>query len=165
MKNAIFICSLLIASFFGCSTFSLGSSENSAWSMAGGEQPKGAVRIISVSVDKSGEWGSLEKEISAMLPLLFLEESYLVVPSREAADFSAEVTVREREYLSGWRTRRSLSVELRLWDTGNEGPLPLSAGRALYQGKRSLASSQTLSDMLRKAVKNAIGGLPGRGRQ
>jgi len=161
MKQTLLYCSLLFLFLFGsCSTF--GSSENSAWVTANNEKINGTVKLVSVSAEKSGEWGSLEKEISGLLPLLFLEESYLMVSPGEKADFKAEVRVREREYSSGWQTKRSLSVELRLWAADTDGPLPLSAGRALADGRQSLASSQTLGNMLRKAVKNAVSGLPKR---
>ena len=152
-----FVFTLLI--FGSCVSFD--SSESSSWA-AGKEEGRGTIRIISVSVERSGERGALEKEINDLLPLLFSEEAYLVVPSSVRADYAAEVKVREREYPDGWQTKRSLSAELRLWiDDGSCGePFPLSAGRALNNGKQSLASSRTLSAMLRKAVKNAIQGLP-----
>ena len=148
-----------LALLAGCSTLPLDSSENSSWSQSGIGKLRGTIRIISVSADKSGEWGSLEKEIADLLPLLFSEESYRVVPASEEADYCAEVKAREREYPVGWRTKRSLSVEVRLWRGNTSGPLPLSAGRSLIQGKQSLASSKTTSAMLRKAIKNAIRGL------
>ena len=151
-----------LTGFFGaCSSFSVSSSEESSWAAEQIEQVKGSIQIISVSVERSGEWGSLEKEITGLLPLLFLEEFYLVVPSAAGADYSAGVIVREREYPDGWQIRRSLSVEVRLWAGNTDEPLPLTAGRSLSNGRKSLASSKTLSSMLRKAIKGAIGGLPG----
>ena len=156
-RRVLFLFLALIVLFAGCSTF-----ENNAWDAVGAESSRGTIRITSVSADKSGEWGSLEKEINDLLPLLFREESYLVVSSSASADYSVEVKVREREFTDGWRTKRSLSVELRLWAAGDTGTLPLSAGRAIIQGKQSLASSKTLSSMLRTAVKNAVKGLPAR---
>ena len=143
----------------GCVSFD--SSESAFWTTGDGNNTRGTVRIISVSVERSGEWSSIEKEISDLLPLLFSEEAYLMVSPAATADYSAEVKVREREYPDGWETRRSLSAEVRLWpgDSFFEKPLPLSAGRALNHGKQSLASSKTLCAMLRKAVKNAVQGL------
>ena len=146
------------------SCVSFDSSESSSWAGGDSKKVKGTIRIVSVSAEKRGEWGVLENEISALLPLLFFEEACLVVSPSDPADYSAEVTVREREYTDGWQTRRSLSAEARLWaDDGSSGlGLPVSAGRALNQGKQSFASSKTLSTMLRKAVKNAVRGLPGK---
>ena len=155
---------LALVTFFGaCASFPLDSSESAAWAAGGIENAKGRIRIISVSAERSGEWGSLEKEINDLMPLLFSEESYLVVPSAVQADYSAEVKVREREYPDGWKMKRSLSAEVRLWVGDTTVPLPLSAGRSLIHGKQSLASSKTLSNMLRRAVKNAVSGLPPKG--
>ena len=145
----------------GCSSFN--SSKDESWSSGEMKEIKGSVRIISVSVERSGEWSSLEKEINDLLPLLFSEESYLVVSPSCLSDYSATVKAREREYPDEWQMSRSLSVEIRLWAAGETDgiePLPLSAGRSIAHGTQSLASSGVLSDMLRKAVKNAVNGLP-----
>jgi len=168
----------------GCVSFD--SSESSSWAAGKSEDLKGVVRIISVSVDKSGEYGGLENEVRDLLPLLFLEQGYMTVSSGgkmalSSGNFpdsgglpfySANVKIREREYQDGWKTSRSLSAELRLWAADNgtneiapdAQPLPLSAGRALNNGKKSFSSSGTLSAMLRKAIKNAVGALPQKGR-
>ncbi|MCL2318482.1 MAG: hypothetical protein FWC45_00225 [Treponema sp.] len=150
-----------------CASLSFDTSESASWAAADSGKVRGSIRIISVSAERSGEWGTLEKEITDLLPLLFMEEGYLTVSPSGLSDYAAEVTVREREYPDGWQTKRSLSAEVRLW--AGEGkdpaclPLPLSAGRALNNGKQSFASSKTLSAMLRKAVKNAVAGLPPKG--
>ena len=159
----LFLYSVMTAAlvFFGaCSSLPFDSSESSAWAAGGQERTRGSIQIVSVSADKAGEWGSLEKEVLDLLPLLFFEESYIVVSSPGEADYSVDVKLREREYPEGWQTRRSLSAEVRIWAAGSAEPLPLSAGRSLMNGKQSLSSSKTLSVMLRKAVKNAVNGLP-----
>ena len=158
------------------SCVSFDTSESSSWASGKNEKLRGIIRIISVSVEKSGEWGGLEKELNDLTPLLFSEQGYVTVfpDDREVAPagarqgfgslpvYSAEVKIREREYPDGWQTRRSLSAELRLWagDDYTCQPLPLSAGRVLNNGKKSFASSKTLSAMLRKAIRNALGALP-----
>jgi len=149
-----------LAALGSCVSFN--SSQSSSWAAGNREKARGIIRIISVSVEKPGEWGLLEKEINDLLPLLFFEKHYITVSADEKADYLVEAAVREREYPDGWKTRRSLSAEVRIWvsDDVSEQPLPLSAGRALSNGKQSLASSRTLSAMLRKAVKNAVSGLP-----
>jgi len=136
--------------------------ESASWTSGKGDKTIGTIRLVSVSAEKSGEWGALEKEVSDLLPLLFSENGYIIVSPNDTAAYSAEVNVREREYPDGWQTKRSLSAEVRLWagDGSERRPLPLSAGRALNNGNKSFASSRTLSAMLRKAIKNALGGLP-----
>jgi hypothetical protein len=125
----------------------------------------GSVRIVSISAERPGDWGSLEKEISALLPLFFSREAFLVVPQEAQADYSADVRVREREYINGWQTRRSLTAEVMIWEGDSLGPLPLAAGRSVIQGKQSIASSKTLSAMLKKAVKSAVRGLPSKNKK
>ena len=160
MKNYLFLFLAFILLLGSCFTLSFDSSGNTSWTALDRGKEKGTIRIMSVTAEKSSEWGSIQKEISALLPLLFLEESYLTVSENEKADYTAEVNVREREYYSGWKTKRSLSVELRLWTREGNDLQPISAGVALNNGNGSLASSQMLAAMLRKAVKSAIKGLP-----
>ena len=154
----------VLALLGSCASYPFDSQENSSWAAGTGKKVKGSIRIISVSAERSGEWGALEKEAADLLPLLFSERGYHTVSVSSPADYSAEVRVREREYPDGWNTKRSLSAEVRLWAGEEEGslviPMPLSAGRALNHGKQSFSSSKTLTAMLRKAVKNAINGLP-----
>ena len=157
----VVMCTALVLSG-ACSSLPFDSVENNAWAAGTPEKARGSIRIVSVSADKTGEWGSLEKEVADLLPLLFSEEGYIVVQSSQKADYSADVKVREREYPEGWRTKRSLSAEVRIWAADSSGPLPLSAGRSLINGKQSFSSSKTLSAMLRKALKNAVHGLPAR---
>ena len=155
-----FMLAFVIMFLGSCVSLSFDSSESSSWATGNMEKIRGTIWIVSVSAERSGEWEALEKEITGLMPLLFSEEGYIAVPSSARADYSAEVKVREREYPDGWQTKRSLSAEVRLWAGEGFKPLPLSAGRALVQGKQSLASSKTLNAMLRKAVKSAVHGLP-----
>jgi hypothetical protein len=132
---------------------------------AGGtRETLGALYLAAVSVDRTGGWVSVEKEIRGLAPLLFWERGYRVVPAGEGADYAADIRVREREYVSGWQTKRSLAVEVRLWPAGVldvqdgeiTGPLPLAAGRAISLGNRSFSSSETMGRMLALAIKKAL---------
>lgn len=126
----------------------------------------GAVYLSEVSVDRIGGWASIEKEIRGLAPLLFWERGYRMVASGAEADYTADIRVREREYVSGWQTKRSLAVEVRLWPAGDSsldfqngeigGPLPLTAGRVTSLGNRSFSSSETTGRMLALAVKKAL---------
>ena len=162
MKRSIFVFLISLPVIFGsCVSTSFGSAKSSAWRAGKSERARGTVKIVSVSAEKSGEWGSLEREVTELLPLYFSEKRYVAVPYGSKADYAAEVRVREREYLKGWKTRRYLSVEVRLWAGDDEGkPLPLSAGRTLNHGQKTFASTRTLSTMLRRSVRYAIWKLP-----
>jgi len=168
MKNlkSILIAVIAIILLGSCASLS-SSSETASWKAVKRTKGRGTIRITSVSAEKPGEWGSLEKEVNALMPLLLYENRYITVSSDVPADYSAVVTVREREYLIKWKTRRYLSAEVRIWagdDVYNQ-PLPLSTGRVLlYHEKPGFVSSGTLSVMLRRAVRNAVSGLPRKNR-
>ena len=160
MKKTGFLL-LFVIFLASCVSFPFDSGESTSW--AGKENWKGTVRVVSVTVDKSGEWGSLEREVNDLLPLLFSEEGYLAVSGSSASDFLAGITIREREYTDGWQTKHSLSAEVRIWkggsDTCTDDLLPMSAGRSLSNGRKSFSSSRTLTVLLRKACKNALSGV------
>ena len=166
MNYSNFVLVFIVLAIFGsCVSTSFDSANSSSWKAREKEKAKGTVRIVSVSAEKSGEWGTLEREVKELVPLYFSEKAYVTVSSTAEADYAAEVRVREREYPKGWKTNHSLSVEVRLWAGEDEGlPLPMTAGRAQSQGKKSFSSSKTLSVMLRRAVKNAVRKLPSKKR-
>ena len=161
MKNVkLFLVFSFAVVSIGCVSF----SDSSSWATKDLKEAAKSVQIISVFAEKPGEWGLLEKEVRDLLPLLFFERGYITVSPEHEPAYFAEVTVREREYLDKWKTRRFLSAEVRIWSSENftGQPLPMSTGQVLSEGKQTFASSQVLSDMLRKAVKNAVRGLPWR---
>jgi hypothetical protein len=160
--------------FFAAAALFLGACESlpfncylgRSWSAPGEESGTGggrknlaAVYVSAVSVDRNGGWASVDKEVRGLAPLLFLERGYRVVPAGERADYAADIRVREREYASGWQTKRSLAVEVRIWPAGdgeNGGALPLAAGRVTSLGNRSFSSSETTGRMLALAIKKAV---------
>jgi hypothetical protein len=126
-----------------------------AWSSSG-TFDKGTMAAGKISVDSVTGWDSLEKEIAGLLPLLFLEKGYAPPDTESGADFTAEVSVIEREYMEGWKTKKSLSVELRI---RGRGEALLAAGRAMLSGNKSLASSQVTNVLLRAALSKALSAL------
>jgi hypothetical protein len=119
--------------------------------------------VAAVKADKAGGWSSVEDEAAALLPLLFLEQRLKAVGEEADADYVAEISLREREFSRGWKSRTSLAVELRLWPAkagGREAQVPLAAGQVLLQGEDSLSSSNTLGRLLRKAVEQSVRALP-----
>jgi hypothetical protein len=122
----------------------------------------GTLRLETVSVDKAVDKTSVEKEIRGRAPLIFLKKRYLLVPEGEEARYRADIRAIEREYVSGWKTRRSLSMEVFIWqddEAGNRDPVPLASGRAAGTGQGSLSSSPVLDRLLKTAVKRALGAL------
>jgi hypothetical protein len=122
---------------------------------------RNSIRLHSVTVDRDSGWESVERELAGLFPLVLLEYGYGV--SFEAgADYVAALYAVEREYLSGWRTERSVLVEVRLWREGEdpEKTPPLAAGRSSAGGTATLASSRDLNRLLEAALRSAAASLP-----
>jgi hypothetical protein len=160
---------VLCVIFLSCESLPFGYSGSRSWSAAKLEKKGGClgtVQVIGISVDRGGLWDSIEKEVAAMAPLVFLKQGWRTAGEGEAADYWAGIQIREREYTAGWRTKRSLSAELRIWQAGGNGDqdktlssLPLAAAQVVSVGERSFSSSKTLSRMFSQAAKKAFGRL------
>jgi hypothetical protein len=169
MKSGLFGLIGLAALVLGaCESLPFDHYRSRSWS-APGEAPgvlPVRVSLVSVSVDKTGGWASVEKEIRGLAPLLFFDQGCRLVPPEEEADFCADIRAREREYAAGWQTKRSLALEVRLWPAGAgepepQGPpeepaVPLTAGRVTSLGNRSFSSSETTGRMLALAINKAV---------
>jgi hypothetical protein len=159
IKNRmIIITAVILVLLISCGTFP-GTAQFRSWSLEEKSAPEGKIHINKVYFDAPAGWNALEEEASRALPLILLERNYLAVDSQKAAGYAMDVTLREREYLKGWKTKRSLSVEVCIWPGNgieNGIAVPLAAGRAIMQGSESFSSSKTLYSLLEKAVKGAI---------
>jgi len=122
------------------------------------------VKLVGVSVDRPGAWDSLEKEVTALAPLYFWRDGYRFVTGEEKANYAVYISLRERDVSSGWHTKKSLAMELRIWacKSGDVSidSLPLAAGRVVRIGKCSFSSSKTTGDMLSLAIKKTARKLP-----
>ncbi|MDR3160350.1 MAG: hypothetical protein LBU28_01905 [Spirochaetaceae bacterium] len=150
---------LALSGIFAASCVNIPGSN--AWSSGKLKAPRGTGRLGDVSVDKAMDWASVEGEIRRRLPLLFLERKYLFAPPDGEADFRVDVRAIEREYLSGWKTLRSLSMEVHIWREGDRTGTPLASGRAIQSGDVSLSSAEILDYLLREAAKMAFRGMRG----
>jgi hypothetical protein len=147
-KNVWLFAAGLWALCLSCTVFPV----KEAWSSKG-TFDKGTMAAGKISVDSVTGWDSLEREIAGLLPLLLLEKGYAPPDTESGADFTAEVSVIEREYMEGWKTKRSLSVELRIRGPGDT---LLAAGRTMLSGNKSLASSTVTNTLLRSALSKAL---------
>ncbi|MDR2177389.1 MAG: hypothetical protein LBP20_05040 [Treponema sp.] len=160
MKNAAFFPVLLILTASGLASC-VNLPGTNAWASGRLKKPRGTFRLGEVSVDKALDWASVEGEISRRVPLIFLERKYLFAPKDGEADFRVDVRAIEREYLSGWKTLRSLSMEVHIWREGDRTGTPLASGRATVSGNLSLSSVEMLDYLLRRAAKMAFRGMWG----
>jgi len=145
---------LLVLLVSSCSILPSGGK----WSFVPGRQVA-AVEIGTIQVDKNAGWDSVEAEARRFLPLLLAEQGY-IRSAPEKCSYRVEAVLIEREYMENWKTRRSLSAEILVWDKG-ESLLPLAVGKVVLSGTvRTLSSSKELYKMLSSALSSALGALP-----
>ncbi|MDR0527190.1 MAG: hypothetical protein LBG79_05190 [Spirochaetaceae bacterium] len=147
-----------------CATSGFTIKNSASWFQDGSkiERKLKAGRIIA---DKPGGGRSIEREISELLPLLFLEKGYLFVADEDNVDYVVEVRATERDYYVGWESKKSVSLEVVLWPanrpqdgTGSSLRIetPIASGRTVAQGTQGFASSKNTETMLRSSVNELL---------
>jgi hypothetical protein len=117
--------------------------------------------VGNIIADKAGGAYSMELEIQAILPLLFLEKNFVFPRDENSAEFTVDVLAQEREYISGWDTKRSISVQVLMYSNDKNAvrssvETPVAAARVTARGREEgLASSKNLEALLRKTVRKA----------
>ncbi|MDR0639307.1 MAG: hypothetical protein LBG27_10495 [Spirochaetaceae bacterium] len=124
---------------------------------------QGTLQLGTIDVDKPGGSYSIEREINAILPLLFWEMGYVFEPATGGADYIVDVYARERDIQHGWKTKKSISLEVVLWPVqtvryaGDESVrTPYAAGRTVIAGTAGLSVSGNMENLLRKTAKKAV---------
>lgn len=158
-----------VAGLLSCNT--VPGTSNESWYTYEKEKRRerrsiGKIRLIGVSVYRAGGWDSIQSEIKGLAPLLFWKHRLYLVSDNADADYAADIRLHEREYMSQWRTKRSLALEVRIWEMPSEIPggtafsfddrLPLAVGRVIGAGNHSFSSLRTSGRMLSRAVNNAV---------
>jgi hypothetical protein len=160
----ILILLIFLLGLLSCEALPVNYSTGQSW-LISSENTWTTLVILPVQVDRSGGWDSVEKETAALAPLYFWDSGCRVVAAEEEPSYAAHVLVREREFNVGWRTKKSLAVEVRIWDYDdapkNGEPfsarkLPAAVGRIIETGDKSFSSSITTGDLLSKAIKKAV---------
>ena len=164
------IISIFILILLSCEALPVNFSSGQSWFIPsvdfnnqGGEWT--TLTILSVNVDRAGGWDSIEKETAAIAPLYFWDSRCRVVPAEDAPSYAAQINIREREFSVGWKTKKSLAVEVHIWDYENapkdggsivDYRLPAAVGRIIVTGGKSFISSKTANRLLPKAIKKAV---------
>ena len=135
---------------FSC--YSMPASFSQSWIIP--EKSGQTIKLTGVTIDRQGGWDSLEREVTALAPLYFLQNGYHVVESDDPADYAAHISLREREFAVGWRTQRSLALEVLILacEDTQLSQVPLAAGRVVKIGDNSFSSSKTIGTMLSRAI-------------
>jgi len=161
---------LFLLILLSCETGPVNVSSGQSWFIPSAEfHKKGrawtTLTILSVNIDRSGGWDSIEKEAAALAPLFFWDRGCRVVPAEEEPYYAAQIFVREREFNVGWKTKKSLAVEVHIWnyeDAPKNGDsiinykLPAAVGRIIVTGGKSFILSKTTSHLLSKTINKAV---------
>ncbi|MDR1446210.1 MAG: hypothetical protein LBI90_04860 [Treponema sp.] len=129
-------------------------------SWPGSNHVKGRVKLREITVDKIAGTASLEEEARELVFMYLREAGYF--PAGEGEDYLVDMILREREYITGWKTKRSIAADLRFWPGSlsaaslSTAPTPVSASRVVCTGEESLSSSKTLGKIIRLAVRRGI---------
>ncbi|MDR1468858.1 MAG: hypothetical protein LBT00_06155 [Spirochaetaceae bacterium] len=149
-----------------CGTYGITYGNGKSWPGALPKQDeaiRGTLQLGTIDVDKPGGSYSIEREINAILPLLFWEMGYVFEPATGGADYIVDVYARERDIQHGWNTKKSISLEVVLWPVqsvryaGDESVrTPYAAGRTVVAGTAGLSVSGNMENLLRKTAKKAV---------
>jgi hypothetical protein len=164
----------VMLSLSACRTYGITYENGKAWPGRFAKKDaaiQGTLRLGTIDVDKPGGSYSVEREINAILPLLFWEMGYVFEPATGNADYIVDVYARERDVQLGWNTKKSISLEVVLWpvqsvsyagtgDMGDGGAgsikTPYAAGRTVIMGTAGLSVSGNMEKLLRKTAKKAV---------
>jgi hypothetical protein len=170
MKRIMFVALVLgmvmTGALASCGTYGITYGNGKSWPGAlpkENEEIQGTLQLGTIEVDKPGGSYSIEREINAILPLLFWEMGYVFEPATGGADYIVDVYARERDIQHGWKTTKSISLEVVLWPVqsvryaGEERVrTPYAAGRTVVAGTAGLSVSGNMENLLRKTAKKAV---------
>jgi hypothetical protein len=114
------------------------------------------VYIENITVEAPGVSYAVREELAVIVPLLFFEYAFIVTEDRAEADYSAALFVSERDYLSGWETKKSVALNIILRSVGADAAMPTAAGRTVAHGTQGLSSSKNLETLTRRTIRQAI---------
>ncbi len=156
--TAFFCTSFLL--FFSCSTFPFNFTSSKAWTTPSKDELYPTMYLGEVLVDKASGWNSIEREVRDMVPLLFSDYGYPFILDKARAEYIVDVQALEREYMTGWQSKRSVSIEIRIYEntgiTDYQNTVPLVVGKTTSSGGVSLASSRDLGKLIGSGVKKIV---------
>jgi hypothetical protein len=144
-----------------CSTTGIVSRRTKTWVTGRTFLDSQKVALGTINIDKPGGGWSVEKEIEELLPLILSEQGFILVQNQESADSIVDIYATERDFLSGWKTKKSIAVEVLFYPArrGAENPnddISFAAGRTVAQGSLGLSSSKNIETLLRDSIKKLV---------
>jgi hypothetical protein len=168
-NKIVIIIFTLSALLFSCESVNNNSITTNSWyaPQKAQDKNKSTIKIIDVSVDKNSSWESVKNEIRDIAPLYFWKYKILINDS-ENADYAAVINVRERDLGYGFKIKKSLAVEVRIWryqdvmdkELSAYSVLPISTSRMVIIGNKSFTSSKTAGTILKKVINKALRKIP-----
>lgn len=151
------VAGIVAASVLGsCAHFSGELAENRSWRDSGTE-PILNVALARPRVECRTGGASIEDEIERLAPLLLRDRKIAVTTPEPATGYIVRIAAVERDIQNGWKTKRSISIDLSLHRYGNpedSGSVPLAASRIVASGSSaSLSSSSYLSSALSEGIR------------
>jgi len=164
MKNIfIFFAAAILLS---CEALPFNYTANQSWLIENTQEKTWTtMTVLGVQIERSGGWDSVEREAASLAPLFFWDQGCRVVSAEESPQYAAYIWIRERDFNLGWNSKKSLSVEVRIWayeDAPVNGApdenhkLPAAVGRVVMTGDTSFSSSNTMGKLLSQAIKQAV---------
>jgi len=153
--------------FISCEALPFNFSSDQSWLIYEdfSEKKRTTLTVLFAKVERIGGWDFVETEAASLAPLYFWNEGCKVTAAEEKPFYAAGIQLREREYNFGWRTKKSLAIEVRIWpyDYESEGDallyeqkMPIAVGRVVSVGEKSFSSSDTIGRLLSKAIEKAV---------
>jgi hypothetical protein len=149
------------AVLLSCEALPFNYSAGQSWLIENVQEKTWAtMTVLGVHIDRSGGWDSIEREAASLAPLYFWDKGCRVVAAEEAPQYAARIWIRERDFNHGWKNKKSLAVEVRIW-TYEDAPvsdqkLPAAVGRVVMTGDTSFSSSDTMGKLLSRAITQAV---------
>ncbi|GHV22071.1 hypothetical protein FACS189494_08370 [Spirochaetia bacterium] len=163
--KSLFCFLVSLSVFVSCGTLTMHYKTIETWSMNGDAENYKTIKLGIIAADKPGGSFSIENEIAKILPLVFLENGYVLVNNDSDSDYVVDVYAIERDYFEGWESKKSVSMEVLVWQRNisgsmnvgtNKAEIPVAAGKVIAQGSQGLSVSNNLNNILRKSALNAI---------
>jgi hypothetical protein len=164
--SVLLMAAVMTLSLVSCGSYGVTYENGKAWpgifTKTGGKI-EGTLQLGTIEVDKPGGSYSVEREINAILPLVFWEMGYYFEPAAGDTNYVVDVYARERDVQYGWKTKKSISLEVMLWQVqsvryaGSENTkTPFAAGRTVIAGTAGLSVSGNMEKLLRKTTAKAV---------
>jgi len=155
-----------VSILLSCEALPFNYSADQSWLIENAQEKTWTtMTVLGVQIEKSGVWDSIEREAASLAPLYFWDRGCRVVAAEEGPRYAARIWIRERDFNLGWSSKKSLAVEVRIWEFRdapvNGSPvedhkLPAAVGRVVMTGDSSFSSSNTMGKLLSRAITQAV---------